>query len=94
MTTTTTSIGGGGEDRVLATAQQIVKSLNTPKELRQPLIQHHRFDQRRGFEGRKRSIRGRREGDFSVGVEFRSSQKLGSLGGVAGRVWRVFIGRR
>ncbi|KAF5732215.1 Exocyst subunit exo70 family protein F1 isoform 2 [Tripterygium wilfordii] len=38
MSTTTTSIGGGGEDRVLATAQQIVKSLNTPKEVRQDML--------------------------------------------------------
>ncbi|KAM2438131.1 hypothetical protein ACFX1W_015160 [Malus domestica] len=38
MTTTTTSIGGGGEDRVLATAQQIVKSLNTPKEVREDML--------------------------------------------------------
>lgn len=38
-TTTTTSIGGGGgEDRVLATAQQIVKSLNTPKEVREDML--------------------------------------------------------
>ncbi|CAN6713612.1 hypothetical protein ACFX13_039437 [Malus domestica] len=38
MTTTTTGIGGGGEDRVLATAQQIVKSLNTPKEVREDML--------------------------------------------------------
>lgn len=40
MTTTTTSLnsGGGGEDRVLATAQQIVKSLNTPKEVREDML--------------------------------------------------------
>ncbi|KAI4343619.1 hypothetical protein L6164_010950 [Bauhinia variegata] len=38
MATTTTSLGGGGEDRVLATAQQIVKSLNTPKEVREDML--------------------------------------------------------
>lgn len=38
MATTTTSIGGGAEDRVLATAQQIVKSLNTPKEVREDML--------------------------------------------------------
>ncbi|KAL4634434.1 hypothetical protein ACB092_04G199200 [Castanea dentata] len=38
-TTTTTSINTGGEDRVLATAQQIVNSLNnTPKEVRQDML--------------------------------------------------------
>ncbi|KAL5748324.1 hypothetical protein ACOSQ2_025621 [Xanthoceras sorbifolium] len=37
-TTTTTSINAGGEDRVLATAQQIVKSLNTPKEVREDML--------------------------------------------------------
>ncbi|KAE9601385.1 putative exocyst complex component Exo70, cullin repeat-like-containing domain-containing protein [Lupinus albus] len=38
--TTTTSItgGGGGEDRVLATAQQIMKSLNTPKDVREDML--------------------------------------------------------
>ncbi|EOA13013.1 hypothetical protein CARUB_v10026007mg [Capsella rubella] len=30
--------GGGGEDRVLATAQQIMKSLNTPKEVREDML--------------------------------------------------------
>ncbi|CAH2070779.1 unnamed protein product [Thlaspi arvense] len=30
--------GGGAEDRVLATAQQIVKSLNTPKEVREDMM--------------------------------------------------------
>ncbi|KAK7291554.1 hypothetical protein RIF29_06792 [Crotalaria pallida] len=40
MTTTTslTGAGGGAEDRVLATAQQIVKSLNTPKEVREDML--------------------------------------------------------
>ncbi|PON77318.1 Exocyst complex protein [Parasponia andersonii] len=42
MATTTTSIGGGGagagEDRVLATAQQIVKRLNPPKEVREDML--------------------------------------------------------
>ncbi|KAF5730946.1 Exocyst subunit exo70 family protein F1 isoform 2 [Tripterygium wilfordii] len=38
MATTTTSIGSGGEDRVLATAQQIMKSLNTPKEVREDML--------------------------------------------------------
>ncbi|KAF5460055.1 hypothetical protein F2P56_019953 [Juglans regia] len=39
MASTTTSINsGGGEDRVLATAQQIVKSLNTPKEVREDML--------------------------------------------------------
>lgn len=50
-TTTTSSIGGGGggggdgdggrggaEDRVMATAQQILKSLNTPKEVREDML--------------------------------------------------------
>lgn len=43
-TTTAASIsagagaGGGAEDRVLATAQQIVKSLNTPKEVREDML--------------------------------------------------------
>ncbi|KAJ7945711.1 Exocyst subunit Exo70 family protein [Quillaja saponaria] len=36
MTTTATSLTGGGEDRVLATAQQIV--LSTPKEVRQDML--------------------------------------------------------
>ncbi|RYR44975.1 hypothetical protein Ahy_A08g041233 isoform A [Arachis hypogaea] len=30
--------GGGGEDRVLATAQQILKSLNTPKDVREDML--------------------------------------------------------
>ena len=30
--------GGGAEDRVLATAQQIMKSLNTPKEVREDML--------------------------------------------------------
>ncbi|KAF4361627.1 hypothetical protein CsatB_018279 [Cannabis sativa] len=40
MTTTTTNIGGGGagEDRVLATAQQIVKRLNPSKEVREDML--------------------------------------------------------
>ncbi|XVF49638.1 hypothetical protein PTKIN_Ptkin04bG0029200 [Pterospermum kingtungense] len=38
MATTTTSLGSGGEDRVMATAQQIVKSLNTPKEVREDML--------------------------------------------------------
>ncbi|XVF54684.1 hypothetical protein PTKIN_Ptkin05aG0200500 [Pterospermum kingtungense] len=38
MTTTTTNLGAGGEDRVMATAQQIVKSLNTPKEVREDML--------------------------------------------------------
>ncbi|OIW18291.1 hypothetical protein TanjilG_31431 [Lupinus angustifolius] len=43
MTTTTSLTGGGGggggaEDRVLATAQQIVQSLNTPKEVRDDML--------------------------------------------------------
>ncbi|XP_022729923.1 exocyst complex component EXO70B1-like [Durio zibethinus] len=38
MATTTTSLGAGGEDRVMATAQQIVKSLNTPKEVREDML--------------------------------------------------------
>ncbi|OIW17770.1 hypothetical protein TanjilG_06455 [Lupinus angustifolius] len=39
-TTTTTSLtgSGGGEDRVLATAQQIMKSLNTPKDVREDML--------------------------------------------------------
>ncbi|KAJ4835217.1 hypothetical protein Tsubulata_021044 [Turnera subulata] len=39
-TTTTTSIGGGAgaDDRVLATAQQIVKSLNTTKNVREDML--------------------------------------------------------
>ncbi|XP_044486605.1 exocyst complex component EXO70B1-like [Mangifera indica] len=36
--TTTTNILTGGEDRVLATAQQIVNSLNTPKEVREDML--------------------------------------------------------
>ncbi|KAJ1413291.1 Exocyst complex component Exo70 [Sesbania bispinosa] len=40
MATTTTSLGGdtGGDDRVLATAQQILKSLRTPKEDREDML--------------------------------------------------------
>lgn len=38
MATTTTSLNTGGEERVLATAQQIVKSLNTPKEVREDML--------------------------------------------------------
>ncbi|KAF2302647.1 hypothetical protein P3X46_023512 [Hevea brasiliensis] len=37
-TTTTTSLGGGADDRVLATAQQIVKSLNTTKNVREDML--------------------------------------------------------
>lgn len=37
-TTTTTSLGGGADDRVMATAQQIVKSLNTPKDVREDML--------------------------------------------------------
>ncbi|GLU12723.1 hypothetical protein SLE2022_293820 [Rubroshorea leprosula] len=37
-TTTTNSLGTAGEDRVLATAQQIVNSLNTPKEVREDML--------------------------------------------------------
>ncbi|KAK8686314.1 hypothetical protein V6N13_125340 [Hibiscus sabdariffa] len=36
--TATTSLGAGGEDRVMAAAQQIVKSLNTPKEVREDML--------------------------------------------------------
>ncbi|KAJ7956052.1 Exocyst subunit Exo70 family protein [Quillaja saponaria] len=39
MTTTATSLtGGGGEDRVLATAQQILKNLNAPKEVTEDML--------------------------------------------------------
>ncbi|XP_044477262.1 exocyst complex component EXO70B1 [Mangifera indica] len=38
MATTTTGINTAGEDRVLATAQQIVNSLNTPKEVREDML--------------------------------------------------------
>nr|KJB51196.1 hypothetical protein B456_008G205800 [Gossypium raimondii] len=38
MTTTTTNLGAGSEDRVMATAQQILKSLNTPKEVREDML--------------------------------------------------------
>ncbi|TYJ42142.1 hypothetical protein E1A91_A03G068100v1 [Gossypium mustelinum] len=37
-TTTTTSLDAGGEDRVMAAAQQIVKSLNTAKEVREDML--------------------------------------------------------
>ncbi|CAI8609746.1 unnamed protein product [Vicia faba] len=38
MAATTTSLGGGGDDRVLATAQQILKSLKAPKEDREDML--------------------------------------------------------
>lgn len=37
-TTTTIAAAGGGEDRVMAAAQQIVKSLNTPKDVTEDMI--------------------------------------------------------
>ncbi|XP_054821450.1 exocyst complex component EXO70B1 [Prosopis cineraria] len=37
-TTTTPSLGDGADDRLLATAQQIVRSLNTPKEVREDML--------------------------------------------------------
>ncbi|XP_028793322.1 exocyst complex component EXO70B1-like [Neltuma alba] len=37
-TTTPTSLGDGADDRLLATAQQIVRSLNTPKEVREDML--------------------------------------------------------
>lgn len=37
-TTTTTSLGGGADDRVRATAQQILKSLNTTKNVREDML--------------------------------------------------------
>ncbi|TYH80603.1 hypothetical protein ES332_D03G143600v1 [Gossypium tomentosum] len=37
-TTTTTSLDAGGEDRVMAAAQQIVKSLNAAKEVREDML--------------------------------------------------------
>ncbi|XP_038877265.1 exocyst complex component EXO70B1-like [Benincasa hispida] len=38
MATTNTNVVGGDDDHVLATAQQIVKSLNTPKEVREDML--------------------------------------------------------
>ncbi|GMJ00102.1 exocyst subunit exo70 family protein F1 [Hibiscus trionum] len=38
MAATTTNLGAGSEDRVMATAQQILKSLNTPKEVREDML--------------------------------------------------------
>lgn len=38
MAATNTNVSGYDEDRVLATAQQIVKSLNTPKEVREDML--------------------------------------------------------
>ncbi|CAL1389107.1 unnamed protein product [Linum trigynum] len=38
MATTTSLTGGGGDDRVMATAQQIVKSLNTPANVREDML--------------------------------------------------------
>ncbi|KAK4261100.1 hypothetical protein QN277_004147 [Acacia crassicarpa] len=35
---TTPSLGDGANDRLLATAQQIVKSLNTPKEVHEDML--------------------------------------------------------
>ncbi|KAK4256956.1 hypothetical protein QN277_006610 [Acacia crassicarpa] len=37
-TTTTPTLGDGADDRLLATAQQIVRSLNTPKEVREDML--------------------------------------------------------
>lgn len=37
-TSTNTNVAGGVDDHVLATAQQIVKSLNTPKEVREDML--------------------------------------------------------
>ncbi|KAK4270977.1 hypothetical protein QN277_019739 [Acacia crassicarpa] len=37
-TTTTPSLGDDADDRLLATAQQIVRSLNTPKEVSEDML--------------------------------------------------------
>ncbi|KAK1565350.1 hypothetical protein Q3G72_024600 [Acer saccharum] len=70
-TTTTSSIGAGGEDRVLATAQQIVKSLNTPKEVREDMLLIFS-----SFDNRLSNIGDLINGDSSGSNRFESAEKI------------------
>ncbi|XVE56592.1 hypothetical protein DITRI_Ditri04bG0023500 [Diplodiscus trichospermus] len=72
MATTTTSLGAGGEDRVLATAQQIVKSLNTPKEVREDMLLIFS-----SFDNRLSNITDLiKEDSHSAGVRFNAAEKV------------------
>lgn len=68
---TTTSINSGGEDRVLATAQQIVKSLNTPKEVREDMLLIFS-----SFDNRLSNIGDLINGDSSGTHSFESAEKI------------------
>ncbi|KAI9175148.1 hypothetical protein LWI28_028139 [Acer negundo] len=70
-TTTTSSISAGGEDRVLATAQQIVKSLNTPKEVREDMLLIFS-----SFDNRLSNIGDLINGDSSGSNRFESAEKI------------------
>lgn len=67
----TTSINTGGEDRVLATAQQIVKSLNTPKEVREDMLLIFS-----SFDNRLSNIGDLINGDSSGTHSFESAEKI------------------
>lgn len=67
----TTSINTGGEDRVLATAQQIVKSLNTPKEVREDMLLIFS-----SFDNRLSNIGDLINGDSSGPHRFESAEKI------------------
>lgn len=67
----TTSINSGGEDRVLATAQQIVKSLNTPKEVREDMLLIFS-----SFDNRLSNIGDLINGDSSGTHSFESAEKI------------------
>ena len=67
----TTSINTGGEDRVLATAQQIVKSLNTPKEVREDMLLIFS-----SFDNRLSNIGELINGDSSGPHSFESAEKI------------------
>ncbi|KAE8694543.1 COMM domain-containing protein 9 [Hibiscus syriacus] len=70
-TTTTTSLGPGGEDRVMATAQHIVNSLNTPKEVREGMLSIFS-----SFDNRLSNISGLISDSDSTGVRFDAAEKV------------------
>ncbi|XVE54495.1 hypothetical protein DITRI_Ditri03aG0086300 [Diplodiscus trichospermus] len=72
MTTSTTSLDAGGEDRVMATAQQILKSLNTPKEVREDMLLIFS-----SFDNRLSNITDLINADSdSIGVRFDAAEKV------------------
>ncbi|KAE8675553.1 Detected protein of confused Function [Hibiscus syriacus] len=70
-TTTATSLGPGGEDRVMATVQQIVNSLNTPKEVREDMLSIFS-----SFDNSLSNISGLISDYDSTGVRFDAAEKV------------------